>query len=88
MAVISIKELKVKDVLVTNPDQLLELVDKIAVGLKDAILEFFVEKGKLPVDAVDAIKNSRKEFDDVEGPDEELEAGMDNEYFEDSGDPV
>lgn len=90
MAVVRINEAKIENmlikstvnnVLITSPEQLLELADKLAVGLKDAILEFFVAKKTVPEEVF-------KQYDDVEGPDEDLEAGMDNEYFEDSGEPV
>lgn len=81
MAVVNVKDEQIKKVLVTTPEQLLELAEKLAPGLKDAILEFFVAKKSIPEEAL-------KILDDYEGPDEDLEAGMDNEYFEDNGDPV
>ena len=80
MAVISVKDEKMKKVIVTSAKDLLDLADKIAPGMKDAILEFFVDKADIP--------EVPEKFEDFEGPDEDLAAGMDNEYFEDEGDPV
>lgn len=81
MAVISVKDEKIKKVIIKSSEELLDLAESLAPGMKDAIQEFFVDRKVVPVDAITC-------FDDAEGPDEELDAGVDNEYFGDEGDPL
>lgn len=77
MAIINVKDTKIKKVIVTSPEQLIELADKLAPGMGDAINEFFIQRNKVP--------QVPEMLDDYEGPDEDNIAGMDNEYFEDEG---
>lgn len=82
MAVVKISKTivkeKVESKLITDKDQLLKLAEEIAPGLADAILEFFKAKDELDPELL-------KQLDDYEGPDTDNVAGMDNEFFEDSG---
>ena len=78
MAVIKVKETKVKKVLIVNEEQLLELAEGLAEGLSDAILEFYIAKRDIPEEVL-------KPFEDFKDPDIETEAGIDNEYYEDLG---
>ena len=64
-----------KMVAVNSAEQLLELSESLAIGLGDAIKEFFIEKSKIP--------ELPEQLEDYEGPDEENIAGIDNEYFKD-----
>lgn len=73
---VNYKTIQNKSVLITNKDQVLDLADNIAPGLKDAILEFFVSRDELDPELT-------KQLDDYEGPDQDNIAGMDNEFFED-----
>ena len=75
---ITVTEVKKIPVLVNDKESLLVLCDRIAPGLSDAILEFFVAKDELDPELT-------KQLDDYEGPDEDNIAGMDNEFFEDEG---
>lgn len=78
MAVVSVKDERIRKLIITSDEQLLDLADKLAPGLRDAINEFFISRAAIPQDAL-------KEFEPFEEPDEDSIAGMDNEYFEDSG---
>ena len=78
MAVVSVKGERIRKLIITSDEQLLELAEKLAPGMKDAVLEFFVAKKDIPEDGT-------QKFEPFEEPDEDNIAGIDNEYFEDSG---
>lgn len=81
MAVINVKDEKIKKVIVKSSEDLLEWAEKLAPGMRDAILEFFIDRKTVPIEVI-------THYDDVIGPDEESDAGIDNQYYGDKGEPI
>lgn len=78
MAVVSVKDERIKKLIITSDEQLLELAERLAPGMRDAILEFFIAKKDIPED-------DTQKFEPFEEPDEDNIAGIDNEFYEDEG---
>lgn len=81
VSVISVKkDGKKQKVVIKSADQLLEIVEKIAEGLSDAILEFFVKKEDIREDDINKFEPFEDEYD--------TDAGVDNECFDDESEPI
>ena len=76
-----IKDGKENKVVINSAEQLLEFVEKLASGLSDAIEEFFIRKEDVNEDDIN-------KFEPFEEPEYDTDAGIDNEYYDDDGEPI